>query len=373
MAKASDRLTGSQIEEWLKDFALRIGIIAKPDLSLERTVRLIQSNLDIRFRAAMVYSPNLQREREYIESILQGRSPNIPIGRKESIKDGLLDYAVATDVCIKLKDASGKDIMIAIDVTGNPAEEQEKIDRVRGLPEIDDPSGFNRNENLPFTRKELGIDRHLVLVVKSNRALLPTETQLLGELEAFAQGKSRTGVLNLSEIHLQAIQSPQAAWTKLSQGLGKLEHVERLIQIARRSIEQGDLREFTAKILSEDPFVKGLSGRANPEQLIDQLILRGSLSTNDLQVLNIIEQTLKIAGTPVEEGLKYEGRNYEFLQKKNYWAIAAQDGRGLIFEIKDGYVKNRLTTKDYKTFDRLLMAFKNEQQQKRNQNRGRSP
>jgi len=116
-----------------------------------------------------------------------------------------------------------------VDVTTNPNLEGEKLDTIRGKKDPSDPPNFNRNKNLPAVRRELGINKHLVLIV--NPDCFPEPELLLGQLYAFANAPAKTGSLDLwmptPELSFSLEQAvippltPQQLWNQYSQGGGR--------------------------------------------------------------------------------------------------------------------------------------------------------
>ncbi len=115
-----------------------------------------------------------------------------------------------------VKNNHGQECVIAIDVTCDPTKEKSKLSTIQGKREDEDPSKFNRNKNLPSVRKELGIDKHIVLVL--NHKHLPNPEVIVNELYATANLPAQTRVVNLhSYVNQVTLTNPVSTTAVLNQ------------------------------------------------------------------------------------------------------------------------------------------------------------
>lgn len=272
--KNEGRLTGPQAEAWFKQFAEKAYMLSKLEYSTVSLVRLLEKELSHRLtNARMFIYGSIPQGDEWLNEILSGKAPAIfNEVDKEELSAYLLDRVVATDVLVKVRDNSSIIKTIAIDVTVNQKEEEEKLGRIQGKPEPDDAAGYNRNANLPSVRKELGIDKHLVLILNSDRQKLPSYEKLLSEIFAFANGRSSTKSINLSEVpenqrfkwnEAEPLE-PKALWDKYSKGIQGKDKIEISKQAALKAIRSGYERASVIEMLRYDPQYQHLA-KTKPE------------------------------------------------------------------------------------------------------------
>jgi hypothetical protein len=135
--KDDGRLTGPQAEEWFKKFAERAYLLSTLEYSTLSLVRLLTKELPHRLtNARMFIYGNIPLGDEWIDEILSGKTPAIfTKSDQEELSAYLLDRVVATDALVKARDNNGIIKTIAVDVTVNPREEEEKLGRIQGKPE----------------------------------------------------------------------------------------------------------------------------------------------------------------------------------------------------------------------------------------------
>jgi hypothetical protein len=261
--KGEGRLTGSQAEEWFKKFAERAYMLSNLEYPTTSLVRLLNKDLAHRLtNARMFIYGHIPLGDEWIDEILRGKTPvDFTENNQEKLSAYLMDRVVATDAIVKARDNSGILKTIAVDVTVNPTEEEEKLGRIQGRREPDDAVGYNRNVNLPSVRKELGIDKHLVLVLNSDRQKLPSYEKLLSEIFAFANGRSNTKSINLVEVpenqrfkwnEVERL-DPKKMWDKYSKGVRGETQIEISKQAALKAIRAGYDRSSVIEMLKYDP------------------------------------------------------------------------------------------------------------------------
>ena len=144
---------------------------------------------------------------------------------------------------------------------------------------MDDPPNFNRNANLPKLRQELGITKHLVLVINPDRP--PEREQLLNSIFAFANHPAKTGSINVwaPSSEVQQTQTPsqtsRGLWRKYNQDVATISQIQRQVAIAGKALQDG-FAAMLPDILACDPFVKKINREQGPQKARNhiQLIIR---------------------------------------------------------------------------------------------------
>jgi hypothetical protein len=261
--RESGRLTGQEAEAWVKEFTKRTYMLSKNQYPLEGFVRLLESELSHRFKNGRLYIyKDLPEGDIWINTILSGKNiESIGTQNRQDLSEYLMDKVVATDIIVELRDNNTQINRISIDVTIDPAKQEDKLGRVRGKPEKNDPPGYNQNSNLPSVRKKLGIDKHLVLVLNSDRQKLPSYEYLLTELFAFANQRSQTKIVNLLEVpenqrfkwnEIERL-DPKKMWDNYSRGIQRKDKIEISNQASLRAIRAGYDRLAITEMLKHDP------------------------------------------------------------------------------------------------------------------------
>jgi hypothetical protein len=366
--KDEGRLTGPQAEEWFRKFAERAYLLSKLEHSTTSLVRLLAKDLPHRLtNARMFIYGNIPLGDEWIDEILSGKTPvNFTEKDQEELSAYLLDRVVATDALVKARDNGGIIKTIAVDVTVNPKEEEEKLGRIQGNPEPDDAIGYNRNTNLPSVRKELGIDKHLVLVLSSDRQKLPSYEKLLSEIYAFANGRSNTKSINLLEVpenqrykwNEVVPLEPKKMWDKYSKGIQGKDKIENAKQVSLRAIRAGYDQPAIIEMLKHDPqyhhLVKNKPEIADNYPMVIYVSARERFELDKTknpvrQETNI--QALKMGRFIVQE-LGKENANGEKVapgklltmrQKGTDLRIEATGDKRAVVEYKDGLLKGNPT------------------------------
>lgn len=260
-----EQQSGAAAEAWVKEFAKTYGILSSLEFSLEKVVKLLDEKLQFKLsRARPHLSAKFSFANEWLDSILYrtGRATG-KAKEKAGLAALLLDSAMATDVIFTLRDNHGKEQVIAVDVTSNPHEEQYKLNTIRGQRDHRDFPGFNQNANIANARKELGIDKHLVLVINPKKP--PQHEALLNELYTFANHAAKTSSINLFlpfvEIPLEQQKekpsplTPQELWQKYSNEAKTNSNIQRQVAVVEKALQSG-LEAKLPDILACDPFVQ---------------------------------------------------------------------------------------------------------------------
>jgi hypothetical protein len=188
---------GAISEKYIKDFADATYLRVTAPYSLEQVVRLLNEKLHHLFIISRPYLDEyFPYGNEWIDAILKNRSLNdIDPKVKSKLVEKLLDNVLSTDLLISINDNNGKSQLIAIDVTCDPTKKESKLNAIQGRREDGDTFRFNANRNISEVRKNLGINKHFVLLVDNKN--LPSRALLLEELFAAANARARTGIINL--------------------------------------------------------------------------------------------------------------------------------------------------------------------------------
>lgn len=355
-------MSGEQTEAWFRQFAEETGILHQPQYSLKEVVKLLDTQLPIRLKNAR---RNLYAEypegNEWIDTILKWKSdPQINSEVKSAFTLYLLDLALATDGLISLKDSQGEDILVAVDATNNPYKQEEKLNRIRGLPEEKDHDGHNRNLNIGSARTTLGINKHIVVILNQDGRLLPSYDKLLNELQAFANTPARTGVLNLQNvpeqdrfINQQLPESPKQTLGRYNQELNLKDPAQRINGIATRTYQEGLERETAIKVLLEDPFFQGMKSRpAQAQKLAAQAIERIWSQQEQAQSIPAPEAKPKLADWPIYASAIDQGHVIQERVKK---VVAAHQQSGKSLDINDSIA----IKKAFKAYQEELTTIQN--------------
>jgi hypothetical protein len=154
------RITGHQAEDWFREL-LKDQTFQLP-ISVEKLVIALENNLEEHFtRAKDFIARQFLDSDDWISAIRTGEALRISPSVREAYKKSLLDHVLATDLVVKLKNQYGENVVIAVDVTTNPDDEQAKLLKIRGRSN----QVNNHFRNFPNVRKQVGIDKHCVIVL----------------------------------------------------------------------------------------------------------------------------------------------------------------------------------------------------------------
>jgi hypothetical protein len=359
-------LEGPELERWFNQFAQTVGIASSEQYSMVGLTELLNKKLPKRLTDACdrIYA-DFPEGNEWVISILNDKvEPELPNSTKQKFCKYLLDKVLAADTHIQISNVQGSTQNVFVDVTGNPGKQQSKIDKICGLPYVKDRFGENRNKNIPFVRKVLGIDKHIVLLLSNDRRLLPSYERLLSELQAFANGKLETAVIDLQDvpeherfINQRPIETPAQACERYQTRYGKLPLTEELNTVAKSAFLDGYSQAEVKNILSEHEFFRNYkqsSQSIKGEELAQKLVDKSYISYVDTHA-DLVKSTIDIClknTEPDGNGAKiHEGKKLVLSLSNNVYAVTAKDGRGVIFKLKEGEpVMSKMNRLDLKTF-----------------------
>lgn len=389
------RLTGDELENFFKDFAIRAGILELNISKLEDIVRLFEEKLPYKFAKAERYiREDYPSVSEWFHNILNQKAlPPIREDIKEKVTNRLLDLVIATDAVVKVRANDGIERKIAVDVTANFNRKQEKVDKIRGISGSLKKS-VNHNQNLPEVREALGIEKHIILIMNNMTDQLPSFEKLLAEIYSFANVQSKTRVLNLRSINNEqqlnwqkdVEEDPQRLWLQHSQGLTSKIPLERSIEVAHRAIHRGFTRDVILKMLVLDPEYKRLVNQNKGDRInadkyasliytkaIDKLCLAQASNPVqqkiNLQGLRCSEFIVTVAGRDIQKGEKVfqVSNGWVFRQKGEDLTLDTRSDRGIILEFKNRTLKGTLTQKDLSGLHKCVSGLQQVMQSQKNQ------
>jgi hypothetical protein len=358
-------LEGLELEEWFTKFTESVGIISQEEYSMSKLLELFNKEIPVRLTDACnrIYQ-TYSLGNDWIDSILIGKTePQLTKDKKHEFCQYLLDKVLATDSRIQIHDSQGNLQHILIDITGNPKKQQSKLDKVRGLPHPSDRNGENRNANIPKVRKALGIDKHLVLVLSNDRRLLPSYDKLLRELQDFANGRSRTGCLDLREvpeherfINQPPIETPQQIFDTYYQKVKNQPLADQLNGIAKAALLDGRSSSEVCSILQNHKLFRDYSERGNLKkaaELASNVVDKNYIEYLNLHKAIVIQTSLNLLENENldQSGFKtYEGKKITIKGSDTQLEILAKDGRGIIFSHTPERTFTKMKRADIKPF-----------------------
>jgi hypothetical protein len=99
------RLTGEELENFFKDFAIRAGILDTNISKLEDVVRLFEEKLPYKFaKAERFVREDYPNASEWFHKILDQKAlPSIREDIKEKLTNRVLDLVIATDAVVNVR------------------------------------------------------------------------------------------------------------------------------------------------------------------------------------------------------------------------------------------------------------------------------
>ena len=315
---------------------------------------------------------------EWIGDILNRRTVDISEQDRQGFSKYLLDRALATDALVEVRNNHGEIVRIAVDVTIKKSQEEAKLSKIRGMPDPNDAAGLNRNKNFSVIRKELKIDKHVILVLNGHKDKLPSYEKLLTEIYGLANSRSNTKSINLVSVlenerfveNPVVLLKPKELWERCIQGLPKQAGPENSTKACMRAIRTGVSKEDIFRMLQEDP----QSSKLKPDQAAhySQLIYDRARERIDLQKSTSLSQRdinrrgLRAArfivahvgknqanGDRVAKG----GNLVTMTQRGDDFKIERSDERGVILSLKDKRLSGSLSIRDLQTFEELAGQF----------------
>ena len=388
-------LNGNELEKWFKSIAHKAGILDTRRFKLEEVVGLFHRDIPERFKLArMNIDLDYPYGNQWIDRILEGRSLQISEKVKAEFTDKLLDLALATDAVVKGKNVEGKEIRVAVDVTWNKSKKNEKVQKIRGnsKPQKD---GIEINKNIPKVRKQLGLDKHVVVLLENRTDQLPSPEKLFSEINTFAEGKALTKVINLRNLPLHErfnwesyACDPKKLWDECSPGIKERTATETSVTIAAKAMRKGHSPETVSQMMVHDPEYKRLlklnqGALMHPAGYARFIVQKASDLLNrelanpktqhdmNLRGLNAVRTIISTAGEERDEKQVFESSKYELTQQGSAFSLHDTVGqRGTILEFSQGVLEGSITGADGRELEKLNQSIqqgRDSQQQKRQQ------
>lgn len=343
-----------EAEEWFKEFASSYGILNKDKISLERLALKLDQKLQPRLNSARPYlEEKYPAANAWLDRIIfDGGRLNAPPDEKAGLVALLFDRVMATDAILKLRDNGGQQHLIAVDVTIDPALEGKKLSTIRGLRDGRDPPGFNRNQQLPQTLKDLGIGKHLAVILNPDNP--PSREALLNQVYAFANSEVRTRAINVWRPHpsQEVTASAFQLWNQYSQN-GKHTELPRLIRTAK---VDGHSPETIARFLEHHPSLRALTEKtgAQAAQRYNAVVVQREIEQQHQQALEVAGIVKGILNLPTrkinrtKDGSKVlQGNSFNYRQQGKTVSLFALDNRGEILRVRGEQVQvDRMTNQD---------------------------
>lgn len=285
---------GRVVEKWVKEQVRKQHLSFYPPFDLEQVVKLLDTKLQRRLMFARMYvDQELSYANDWIDRVLTNKQlpERASTQAKKDLVEKLLDQALATDLLVAVNNNQGQKCVIAIDVTCNPTKEKSKLNTIQGKREDGDLGKFNRNQNLPTVRKQLGIDKHIVLVL--NHQHLPTAEEIVNQLYAVANQPAQTRAVNLHSYVSPATLINQAPAIKKDLQQPNLQVVSVLEQLPERELI-ATWRRVQNYERSSPPQPPPLAKRQAVQQEVDELYSEiCSLLQEQKRQVGIVEQMQK--------------------------------------------------------------------------------
>jgi hypothetical protein len=209
-------------------------------------------------------------------------------GVSEKVKNDfinkLADLVMATDLVVQLKNSAGKIVKIAVDVTSNEKELEDKLRKIKGYPTKNMVS--KANKNIPEARTQLGIDKHLILLLNRTKTLLPSYKTMLNAIYSFAESPSVTRAVNLSTLEpkarynwrLEYEADPERMWKKYTQSFNTKASAVLGLEVAKHALRENHSPKAVLNMLTQDPQYREYLRRDDGDRTRADLHAQGTLA-----------------------------------------------------------------------------------------------
>jgi hypothetical protein len=357
-------LTGLQLENWVREQTKEQKI--KLPTPLEKLVITLEKKLPLHFTSAKgFFYQEFPYSDQWIASIKSGERLNIPEPTKEAFKAFILDRALATDTLLQIKNQSGEMVTIAVDVTGSPEQEREKLLKIRGQSS----RGSTIFQGFPSARSELGIDKHCVILLNSNRDLLPSQEYLLNELYNFANSNTITRAINLTNVpELQRFDwsrprkmSPQEMWQTFARPTSQSQvDIQVRLDAGVKALAAGYKKRAVIDMLQCAPVIQKLNS-AQQERVFQYY--ESLANQAEAKLIEPIFFLLEKKGTSQPDGQKLiQTEQFTITGKGNDLQILRKEKKGniCILSVRNSEISNDLTAQELKLFIDAAKAVKQE-------------
>lgn len=254
-------LNGPELEQWFKDFARKTGILVERPFEMESTIRLFNEKLNQKLNRARVFiHKDFDNGEDWIDRTIHRRSiPNLNSEVKTEFINRLADLVIGTDAVVQVKNTKGTNVKIAVDVTSNDEQADSKLKKVRGYSVSNQVS--KANKNIPVVREELGISKHLILVLNNSTDQLPNAEKLLDVIYSLAESKSATRLADLKHLDERdrfnwresEAADPSKMWQKYSRGINSKATNVIALEASKRALRDNHSPQAVLKMLTQDP------------------------------------------------------------------------------------------------------------------------
>jgi hypothetical protein len=361
-------LNGFEIEEWVKAFAKKSGILNETPFIAEQTILLYSNKLNQRLNWAR---PEINKL--FIEGdkwLNQAINNQDITGISEKVKNDfinkLADLVMATDLVVELKDSAGKTVKIAIDVTSNEKELEDKLRKIKGYPTRNMVS--KANKNIPEVRTELGIDKHLILLLNRTKTLLPSHANLLNTIYTFAESPSVTRAVDLSTLEpkdrynwrVEYEADPERMWKKYTQAFNAKSSAVLGLEVAKHALRENHTPQAVLNMLTQDPQYREFLRRDGGDRTRADLHAQGTLAKAQAEIeqarvndANRIAQGINLVldkfGKEQEDGsVVFEGNTLRLASSSTEMIVENIKSGAIVFHIKDGRLLKHNVNSDLK-------------------------
>lgn len=361
-------LNGFELEEWVKAFARKTGILDEKPFIATQTIILFSNKLNQKLNWAR---PEINKTFIDSEKWLEQAINNQTItGVSEQVKNDfinkLADLVMATDLVVQLKNSDGKNIKIAVDVTSNDKELEDKLRKIKGYPTKNMVS--KANKNIPEVRLELGIDKHLILLLNRTKTLLPSHETLLNTIYAFAESPSVTRAVDLSTLdpkdrynwRVEYEADPERMWKKYTQAFNAKSTAVLGLEVAKHALRENHTPKAILNMLTQDPQYREFFRRDGGDRTRADLHAQGTLAKAQAEIeqarvndANKIAQGINLIldkfGKEQEDGsVVFEGNTLRLASSSTEMTVENIKSGAIIFHIKDGKLLKHNVNSDLK-------------------------
>ncbi len=375
-------LNGFELEEWVKDFAKKVGILNEKPFKAEQTITLFNQRLNqrlnwIRPRLSQYFIDG----DKWIEQVLnQQPLTGVSSQVKNDFVNTLADLVMATDLVVKLNNSSSQTIQIAVDVTSDKKEIENKLRKIKGFPTKDMVS--KANKNIPEVRATLGIDKHLILLLDRTKTLLPSHETLLNAIYAFAESPTVTKAVDLTNLEpkdrynwrVEYEADPERMWKKYTQSFNSKPTALIGLETAKHALRENHTPKAVLNMLTYDPQYRAYLRRDGGDRTSADIHAQGILERAQAELVqarvndaNKIAQGINLVlehyGKLQEDGRTvFEDKTLRFSSTPTEMLVQDIKSSAVTFYIKDGKLLKHNVNSDLKAkvnnFKKLILQEK---------------
>lgn len=352
----SSILNGIEVEEWFKDFAQKSGILNDAPFRMEDIIRLFDDQLNYRLNRARVFiAKEYVDANEWINRVIEKKPlPFINERVKIEFSKRLADLTIGTDTVLQLKNNQGENVIIAVDVTTNDSEVQDKLSKIRG--HSSNHTKNNKNENIPFVRNVLGIDKHIVLLLDRTKNKLPSYEKLLDEIYSFAEVQSKTRLIDLTKLEpkerynwrVEYEADPERMWKRYTQSFNTKPTAVLGLEVAKHALRENHSPKAVLNMLTQDPQYREYLRRDGGDRTRADIHAQGLLGKAQAELeqvrLNDAGQIAKGIGLVLENygeaqpdgSVEFAGNTFVISKTQDEIVVREKRNGAEIFHLKEG-------------------------------------